>query len=398
MILKFFNAIQLFPFRLLVEGGGGSVYHVTQDEFSSVPMDEPEGYYYRPQRSWGKVMFLQASVILLTGGGEYLTRYTPPGPGTPPGTRYTPRDQVPPLGPGTPPPRTRYPPRDQVHRPPGPGTHPPPGPGTPPRDQVTPVPPRARYTPPQTRYPPWDQVPPLGPGTPPGTRYPPWDQGPPLGPGTPPRDQVPPPGQVQPPPGQVHPPRPGTPPGTRYHPSGTRYPPQTRYPPLGPGTPPGTRYTPPGTRYPPPPGQVHPPPGTRYTPPRDQVPPPAPGPGRYGLYAGGTHPTGMHSCYYYFQRFRRTSSKTSQRCHMFSFQEGINTGGSNARMYPRSKKASRAQLARSRVRLMRSDSVETPQEVKPTKKSSSSLRSKLSGAARWFSRKFKRKMFRMTCK
>ena len=25
--------------------------------------------YYRPQRSWGKVMFLQASVILLTGGG-----------------------------------------------------------------------------------------------------------------------------------------------------------------------------------------------------------------------------------------------------------------------------------------------------------------------------------------
>ena len=25
-------------------------------------------YIYRPQRSWGKVMFLQASVILLTGG------------------------------------------------------------------------------------------------------------------------------------------------------------------------------------------------------------------------------------------------------------------------------------------------------------------------------------------
>ena len=25
--------------------------------------------FYRPQRSWGKVMFLQASVILLTGGG-----------------------------------------------------------------------------------------------------------------------------------------------------------------------------------------------------------------------------------------------------------------------------------------------------------------------------------------
>ena len=31
----------------------------------------PTGMYscYRPQQSWGKVMFLQASVILLTGGG-----------------------------------------------------------------------------------------------------------------------------------------------------------------------------------------------------------------------------------------------------------------------------------------------------------------------------------------
>ena len=67
--------------------------------------------YYRPQRSWGKVMFLQVCVILFTGG-EYLPRY-PPGPGTPqtrypPGTRYTPTDQA-------------HPP-DQVH-PPGPGRY-----------------------------------------------------------------------------------------------------------------------------------------------------------------------------------------------------------------------------------------------------------------------------------
>ena len=104
-------------------------------------------------------MFLQASVILLTGG-EYLTdppdleQIPPPGPGAdlpepgnPPRTTYTP------LGPGTPPrpstpsgtrypPRTSYTPQDQVH---------PPGPGTPPRYQV----------------PPWDQVHPPGPGTPP---------------------------------------------------------------------------------------------------------------------------------------------------------------------------------------------------------------------------------------
>ena len=69
---------------------------------------------------------------------------------------------------------------------------------------------------------------------------------------------------------------------TRYPPPGARYTPQTRY------TPPGTRYTPQD--------QVHPPhrpgtPQTRYTP---------PGPGRYGLRAGGTHPTGMHSCCFQF--------------------------------------------------------------------------------------------------
>ena len=113
-------------------------------------------HFYRPQRSWGKVMFLQASVILLTGG-EYLTRYThplPPGTRYPPRTRYTPQTRYIPLGPGTPP-GTRY-------TPPEPGT-----------------PPRTRY-PPQTKYTPQDQVHPPGPGTlpwdqvhPPRTRYPP---------------------------------------------------------------------------------------------------------------------------------------------------------------------------------------------------------------------------------
>ena len=99
----------------------------------------PPNYYYRPQRSCEGYVF--TNVCLSTGGvaghvppwdqvhppgpGTPLsgtrytpwdqvhppnqvhpqTRYTPPGPGTPPGTRYTPRDQVPP---------------DQVH-PPGDG-------------------------------------------------------------------------------------------------------------------------------------------------------------------------------------------------------------------------------------------------------------------------------------
>ena len=117
-------------------------------------------------------MFLQARVCPCW---EYLTRYTPPGPGTPPW------DQVHLLGPATTPQ----------------------GPGTPPRTRYTPqylVPLRTRYTP-HPRYtplgpgtPPWDQVhPPLGPGTPPRTRYSPRDQVHPPGPGTPPWDQVHPP-------------------------------------------------------------------------------------------------------------------------------------------------------------------------------------------------------------
>ena len=47
---------------------------------------------YRPQRSWAKVMFLQASVILLTGGclPQCMLGYTPPG------SRHHPPRQTPP--------------------------------------------------------------------------------------------------------------------------------------------------------------------------------------------------------------------------------------------------------------------------------------------------------------
>ena len=37
------------------------------------------GYYYRPQRSRNKVIFSQASVILLTGGGASSRGVLPPG-------------------------------------------------------------------------------------------------------------------------------------------------------------------------------------------------------------------------------------------------------------------------------------------------------------------------------
>ena len=87
------------------------------------------GFYvnYRPQRSWGKAMFLQASVILLTGGVPdqvHLPQdqvHPLPWDQVPPQTRYTPRPGTTPLGPGTPP-QTRSPP----------------GPGTPPGDQAHP--------------------------------------------------------------------------------------------------------------------------------------------------------------------------------------------------------------------------------------------------------------------
>ena len=58
-------------------------------------------HFYRPQRSWAKVMFLQASVILLTGGclPQCMLGYTPPLEQT------HPRADTPPE-PGTP--RTKY--------------------------------------------------------------------------------------------------------------------------------------------------------------------------------------------------------------------------------------------------------------------------------------------------
>ena len=118
---------------------------------------------------------LHLSVILFTEG-EYMGRYTRPGTRYTPGTRYSPSGQAP---------RTRYTPEDQVH---------PLGPGTPP----------------------------LGPDPPPRTRYTQREQVHSLGPGTPPQDQVHPPR-----PGT--PPGPGTPPphGTRYNTPGTRYTPRT---------------------------------------------------------------------------------------------------------------------------------------------------------------------------
>ena len=63
---------------------------------------------------------------------------------------------------------------------------------------------------------------------------------------------------------------------------------------------------PPGTRYTPPRDQPHPPGPDTHTPPpspweqsplRDQAHTP-PGPGRHGQRAGGTHPTGMQSCFH----------------------------------------------------------------------------------------------------
>ena len=79
--------------------------------------------FYRPQRSWGKVMFSQACVILFTGGCLpqcMLGYHTPPRSRHPPGadtpqsrhtawSRHPPQEQTPP-GEHTPPEQTPPPP------------------------------------------------------------------------------------------------------------------------------------------------------------------------------------------------------------------------------------------------------------------------------------------------
>ena len=78
-------------------------------------------YLYRPQRSWAKVMFLQASVILLTGGGVCLSACWD----TTPWEQTSPWEQTP-LGPNPPeqtsPPEQTPPPRSNP-----PWSRPPPG-------------------------------------------------------------------------------------------------------------------------------------------------------------------------------------------------------------------------------------------------------------------------------
>ena len=79
---------------------------------------------YHPQRSWGKVMFLQASVILLTGGEG----------------GYSPPEQTPPPGADTPPGSSRHPLRSKPPQ----SRHPPPGAADTPLGADTP---RSRHLP-----------------------------------------------------------------------------------------------------------------------------------------------------------------------------------------------------------------------------------------------------------
>ena len=89
-------------------------------------------FNYRPQRSWAKVMFLQASIILLTGGvsASVHAGIPPPGNHTPPGADTPPGPDTPGIRhpPGTRHPRDQTPPRADTHPPgadpPGPDTHP----------------------------------------------------------------------------------------------------------------------------------------------------------------------------------------------------------------------------------------------------------------------------------
>ena len=110
-------------------------------------------HHYRPQRSWAKVMFLQASVILSTGGVCLSACWdtTPPDRTKPSWARPLPRADTP---------STR---------------HPPPGPDQTLRDQTTPP----EQTPPwDWTRPPWARPHPLPDQIPPEQTLPP-DQTPP---------------------------------------------------------------------------------------------------------------------------------------------------------------------------------------------------------------------------
>ena len=78
--------------------------------------------YYRPQWSWAKVMFLQASVILSTGGEGSASVPAPLDQADPPRTRDPPTRQTSPRTRQTPgtrdPPTRQTPPEDQADPPP----------------------------------------------------------------------------------------------------------------------------------------------------------------------------------------------------------------------------------------------------------------------------------------
>ena len=175
-------------------------------------------YFYRPQRSWAKVIFSQACVknSVHGGGGEggclpqCMVGYTPKDQAAPPGTRQTPPSRHHPPGSGSPP-GTR-----QTTPPPPGQANPPPGPGRPP------MPPSGADTP--QAAPLGTGRPPLGPGRPPLSRHHPPDQAaPPTGSGRPPWDQVDPPTpQSRHPPGRPPWDQPDTPQVQPYTPPGSR--------------------------------------------------------------------------------------------------------------------------------------------------------------------------------
>ena len=127
--------------------------------------------YYRLQRSWAKVMFLQASVILSAGGWGCLPQWML-GCHTPPGSRHTQLEQTPPQSRhlpeqtpcgadpcGADTPQSRHPPEQTPPR----SRHP--QEQTPPRADT----PQTKYTP-RTKYTPGTKYAPRL-STPPQTKY-----------------------------------------------------------------------------------------------------------------------------------------------------------------------------------------------------------------------------------
>ena len=112
------SRLKLKDVNLLISWTGVTFREIKTLETLADPMrarDVPQSnfFHYRPQRSWGKVVFLHVSVTLFTGGLPHcMLGYTPGTRGRHPAGADPPRADTPSTG--ADPPSTRHPPQHRA--------------------------------------------------------------------------------------------------------------------------------------------------------------------------------------------------------------------------------------------------------------------------------------------